>query len=58
MKPSCGVTAFGHGGDTDVFRTRAAITSDGRAVTVAVTNDEAGRNEVLAFLGKALCATK
>jgi D-alanyl-D-alanine carboxypeptidase len=58
MKLSCGITAYGHGGDADGFQTRAAITPDGRAVTVAVTNDEAGRGEVLAFFDKALCATK
>jgi D-alanyl-D-alanine carboxypeptidase len=58
MKLSCGVTAYGHGGDADGFQTRAAITPDGRAVTVAVTNDEVGRAEVLAFFDKALCATK
>ncbi|GAA3458677.1 serine hydrolase domain-containing protein [Saccharothrix longispora] len=58
MKLSCGITAYGHGGDADGFQTRAAITPDGRAVTVAVTNDEAGRAEVLTFFDKALCATK
>ncbi|SDP41496.1 D-alanyl-D-alanine carboxypeptidase [Lentzea jiangxiensis] len=58
MKLSCGVTAYGHGGDTDGYQTRAAITPDGRAVTVAVTNDEAGRAEVLDFFDKALCAKK
>jgi D-alanyl-D-alanine carboxypeptidase len=58
MKLSCGVTAYGHGGDADGFQTRAAITPDGRAVTVAVTNDETGRAEVLAFFDKALCAQK
>lgn len=56
MKLSCGVTAYGHGGDADGFQTRTAITPDGRAVTVAVTNDETGRAEVLAFFDKALCA--
>ncbi|MFC6093403.1 hypothetical protein [Saccharothrix lopnurensis] len=45
-------------GDADGFQTRAAITADGRAVTVAVTNDEAHQYEVLAFFDKALCATK
>ncbi|SEQ35476.1 alkaline D-peptidase. Serine peptidase. MEROPS family S12 [Lentzea xinjiangensis] len=58
MKLSCGVTAYGHGGDADGFQTRTAITSDGRAVTLAVTNDEAGRAEVLDFFDKALCAAK
>jgi D-alanyl-D-alanine carboxypeptidase len=58
MKLSCGVTAYGHGGDADGFRSRAAITPDGRAVTVAVTNDEAGRAEVLDLFDKALCAQK
>lgn len=56
MKLSCGVTAYGHGGDADGFQSRTAITPDGRAVTIAVTNDEAGRAEVLAFFDKALCA--
>ncbi|GGM93107.1 serine hydrolase [Lentzea pudingi] len=58
MKLSCGVMAYGHGGDADGFQSRTAITTDGRAVTLAVTNDEAGRGEVLAFFDKALCATK
>ncbi|WP_447006720.1 serine hydrolase domain-containing protein [Saccharothrix isguenensis] len=58
MTLSCGVIAYGHGGDADGYQTRAAVTSDGRAVTVAVTNDEPGRAEVLAFFDKALCATK
>ncbi|MFT7841233.1 serine hydrolase domain-containing protein [Saccharothrix sp. BKS2] len=58
MKLSCGITAYGHGGDADGFQTRAAITPDGRAVTVAFTNDEAHQYEVLAFFDKALCATK
>ncbi|SDP43226.1 D-alanyl-D-alanine carboxypeptidase [Lentzea jiangxiensis] len=58
MKLSCGVTAYGHGGDADGFQSRAAITPDGRAVTVVVTNDEAGRAEVLDFFDKALCAQK
>lgn len=58
MKLSCGITAYGHGGDADGFQSRAAITPDGRAVTVVVTNDEAGVPEVLALFDKALCATK
>ncbi|WP_329791325.1 serine hydrolase domain-containing protein [Lentzea sp. DG1S-22] len=58
MKLSCGITAYGHGGDADGFQSRAAITPDGRAVTIAVTNDEAGVPEVLAFFDKALCAQK
>ncbi|WP_201438706.1 serine hydrolase domain-containing protein [Saccharothrix sp. 6-C] len=56
MKLSCGITAYGHGGDADGFQTRTAITPEGRAVTVAVTNDEVGRGEVLTFFDKALCA--
>ncbi|MBB5807930.1 D-alanyl-D-alanine carboxypeptidase [Saccharothrix ecbatanensis] len=58
MKLSCGITAYGHGGDADGFQTRAAITSDGRAVTVAGTNDEVHQYEVIALFDKALCATK
>lgn len=58
MKLSCGITAYGHGGDADGFQTRTAITPDGRAVTVAGTNDEVRQYEVLAFFDKALCAAK
>ncbi|WP_367131878.1 serine hydrolase domain-containing protein [Saccharothrix sp. HUAS TT1] len=58
MKLSCGITAYGHGGDADGFQTRAAITPDGRAVTVAGTNDEVRQYEVIALFDKALCATK
>jgi D-alanyl-D-alanine carboxypeptidase len=58
MKLSCGITAYGHGGDADGFQTRAAITPDGRAVTVAGTNDEVKQFEVIAFFDKALCAEK
>jgi D-alanyl-D-alanine carboxypeptidase len=58
IKLSCGISAYGHLGDADGFQTRAAITADGRAVTVAGTNDEAHQNEVLAFFDTALCATK
>ncbi|MFE9746407.1 serine hydrolase domain-containing protein [Saccharothrix saharensis] len=58
MKLSCGITAYGHGGDADGFQTRAAITPDGRAVTVAGTNDEVHQYAVLDFFDKALCATK
>ncbi|SMD25243.1 serine hydrolase domain-containing protein [Lentzea albidocapillata] len=56
MKLPCGVTAYGHGGDADGYQTRAAVTTDGRAVTIGVTNDEAGQLEVLALFDKALCA--
>ncbi|WP_218133761.1 serine hydrolase domain-containing protein [Lentzea fradiae] len=56
MKLSCGITAYGHGGDADGFQTRAAITPDGRAVTIAATNDEAGVMEVISVFDKALCA--
>ncbi len=58
MKLSCGITAYGHGGDADGFQTRAAITPDGRAVTVAGTNDEVHQYEVIALFDNALCATK
>jgi D-alanyl-D-alanine carboxypeptidase len=58
MALSCGTTAYGHGGDADGYQTRTAITTEGRAVTVAVTNDEPGRAEVLEFFDKALCAKK
>lgn len=58
MELSCGITAYGHGGDADGFQTRAAITPDGRAVTIAGTNDEAHQYEVIALFDKALCATK
>ncbi|MEU4446491.1 serine hydrolase domain-containing protein [Actinosynnema sp. NPDC050801] len=58
MKLSCGITAYGHGGDADGFQTRAAITPDGRAVAVAGTNDEVHQYEVIALFDKALCATK
>ncbi len=58
MKLSCGITAYGHGGDADGFQTRAAITPDGRAVTVAGTNDEVKLFEVIDFFDKALCAEK
>lgn len=58
MKLSCGITAYGHGGDADGFQTRAAITPDGRAVSVAGTNDEVHQYEVIALFDKALCASK
>ncbi|GIE36682.1 serine hydrolase [Actinoplanes italicus] len=57
FKLSCGITAYGHGGDADGFQSRAAITADGRAVTLVGTNDEAGQQEVLGVFDKALCAT-
>ena len=55
---SCGGVVYGHGGDVDGFQSRSAITSDGRAVTLVVTNDGARIMEVLAFFDKALCAMK
>lgn len=58
MKLTCGITAYGHGGDADGFQTRTAITPEGRAVTLAGTNDEVHQYDVLAFFDKALCATK
>ncbi|MFC5054067.1 serine hydrolase domain-containing protein [Saccharothrix xinjiangensis] len=58
MKLSCGITAYGHGGDADGFQTRAAIIPDGRAVTVAGTNDEVHQYKVIALFDKALCAAK
>ncbi|WBQ07920.1 serine hydrolase domain-containing protein [Kribbella sp. CA-293567] len=58
MKLTCGITAYGHGGDADGFQTRAAVTPDGRAVTVAFTNDEAHQYKILDFFDKALCAKK
>ncbi|MEU1605742.1 serine hydrolase domain-containing protein [Micromonospora matsumotoense] len=55
---SCGVTAYGHGGDADGFQSRIGITTDGRAVTLVGTNDEAKVEELLALFDKALCAGK
>jgi D-alanyl-D-alanine carboxypeptidase len=58
---SCGGTAWGHGGDSDGYQTRAAITADGRAVTIAATNDddETGKiMEVLEVFDAALCANR
>ncbi|MFF2806620.1 serine hydrolase domain-containing protein [Streptomyces sp. NPDC058000] len=36
---SCGGLMWGHGGDIPGYRTRTGVTTDGRAVTVAVTAD-------------------
>ncbi|WP_410566239.1 serine hydrolase domain-containing protein [Amycolatopsis sp. cmx-4-61] len=59
FKLSCGITAYGHGGDADGFQSRAAITTDGRAVTIAATNDDKFLLDgVLALFDKALCAAK
>ncbi len=57
FKLSCGITAYGHGGDADGFQSRAAITPDGRAVTLVGTSDEAHQAEILALFDKALCAS-
>ncbi|GIE36694.1 serine hydrolase [Actinoplanes italicus] len=55
---SCGVTAYGHGGDADGFQSRVGITTDGRAVTLVGTNEDAKEGEMLALFDKALCAGK
>ena len=56
MELGCGITALGHGGDADGFQSRAAITPDGRAVTIVGTNDETQIYEVVDLFEKALCA--
>lgn len=56
---SCGGRAWGHGGDIDGYSSRAAITADGRAVTLVVTaatND--GVFKVLDAFDAALCTGK
>lgn len=61
MPLSCGKTAWGHGGDADGFQSRSAITSDGRAVTIAATNDGVPMEKIVEFVGvldAALCAKK
>ncbi|MBM7077412.1 hypothetical protein [Micromonospora humida] len=50
------MTAYGHGGDADGFQSRVGITTDGRAVTLVGTNDDAKVDELLALFDKALCA--
>ncbi|GAA3932875.1 serine hydrolase domain-containing protein [Actinoplanes auranticolor] len=58
---SCGGTAYGHGGDADGYESRAAITTDGRAVTVVITNDqnaEATTMKLIEIFDAALCAKK
>jgi D-alanyl-D-alanine carboxypeptidase len=55
---SCGVTAYGHGGDADGFQSRVGITTDGRAVTLVGTNEDAKEGEMLALFDQALCAGK
>ncbi|MGW4942016.1 serine hydrolase domain-containing protein [Actinoplanes sp. NPDC004185] len=58
---SCGGTAYGHGGDGDGYESRAAITTDGRAVTVAITNDQSAGDTTLKLIevfDAALCAKK
>ena len=56
---SCGGTAYGHGGDADGYESRAAITTDGRAVTLAITNDQTAGDttlKVIEVFDAALCA--
>jgi D-alanyl-D-alanine carboxypeptidase len=61
FKLSCGIVAWGHGGDADGFQSRTAITTDGRAVTVAATNDGVPMEKMMNFISifdAALCAEK
>jgi D-alanyl-D-alanine carboxypeptidase len=58
---SCGGTAYGHGGDADGYESRAAITTDGRAVTVVITNDDSAGDtttKLIEVFDAALCAKK
>jgi D-alanyl-D-alanine carboxypeptidase len=58
---SCGGTAYGHGGDADGYESRAAITTDGRAVTVVITNDDPAGDttmKLIEIFDAALCAKK
>ena len=58
---SCGGTAYGHGGDADGYESRAAITTDGRAVTVVITNDDPAGDTTMKLIevfDAALCAKK
>jgi D-alanyl-D-alanine carboxypeptidase len=61
FKLSCGIVAWGHGGDADGFQSRTAITPDGRAVTVAATNDGVPMDKMMDYIGvfdAALCVGK
>jgi D-alanyl-D-alanine carboxypeptidase len=56
---SCGGLAWGHGGDIPGYETRGGVTTDGRAVTIAVTSLPAAEEqatEVLKAVDTALCA--
>ena len=58
---SCGGTAYGHGGDADGYESRAAITTDGRAVTVVITNDDSAGDtttKLIEVFDAALCARR
>ncbi|REK87517.1 class A beta-lactamase-related serine hydrolase [Streptomyces inhibens] len=56
---SCGGLMWGHGGDIPGYKTRPGVTDDGRAVTIAVTANQAptkqGPADVKALLDTALC---
>ncbi|MFC9247711.1 serine hydrolase domain-containing protein [Streptomyces sp. NPDC057136] len=56
---SCGGLMWGHGGDIPGYKTRPAVTDDGRAATIAVTANRAptqqGPADVQALLDTALC---
>ncbi|MFI5774521.1 serine hydrolase domain-containing protein [Streptomyces sp. NPDC051658] len=56
---SCGGLVWGHGGDIPGYKTRPGVTDDGRAVTIAVTANQAptkqGPADVNALLDSALC---
>jgi D-alanyl-D-alanine carboxypeptidase len=59
IRLSCGGVAWGHGGDSEGYENRNAVTDDGRAATVAVTALPAGQaaaEHVDAVLDTALCA--
>lgn len=55
---TCGGLSWGHGGDIPGYETRNAVTEDGRAVTIAVTErptSEAAAQHVVTALDTALC---
>jgi D-alanyl-D-alanine carboxypeptidase len=55
---SCGDLAWGHGGDVPGYHTSDAVTEDGRAATIAVTelpSDPAQMGRLIADIDTALC---
>ncbi|RUQ98166.1 serine hydrolase domain-containing protein [Labedella endophytica] len=56
---SCGVTAWGHGGDVPGTQSRVAATEDGRSAAIVVTRNATtaeGEARLRAFLDTAICS--